>query len=145
MPQAFGAESLGTSLHGRPYLTGSPDECAGALPDAARGGRPRWRERVPSTATLAVLLARLDGSITLIAMRGIFGGIHLDPLALKKLRPLRMILGYLISSVLIVSLGRRDECLRPGQGLQSRPHLRDHRLPGGRRGLADARQALSLR
>ena len=59
-------------------------------------------------ATLAVLLATLDGSITIIAMPDIFRGIHLDPLVpANSFYLLWMILGYLVvTSVLIVSLGR---------------------------------------
>jgi MFS family permease len=59
-------------------------------------------------ATLAVLLATLDGSITIIAMPDIFRGIHLDPLVpSNSFYLLWMILGYLVvTSVLIVSLGR---------------------------------------
>jgi EmrB/QacA subfamily drug resistance transporter len=61
-----------------------------------------------SNVTLAVLLATLDASITLIAMPDIFRGIGLDPLvASNSFYLLWMILGYLVvSSVLIVSLGR---------------------------------------
>ena len=61
-----------------------------------------------SNTTLAVLLATLDASITLIAMPDIFRGIHLDPLIpANSFYLLWMILGYLVvSSVLIVSLGR---------------------------------------
>ena len=61
-----------------------------------------------SNTTLAVLLATLDASITLIAMPDIFRGIHLDPLVpSNSFYLLWMILGYLVvSSVLIVSLGR---------------------------------------
>src|SRR3954463_15832337 len=61
-----------------------------------------------SNATLAVLLATLDASITIIAMPDIFRGIQLDPLApANSFYLLWMILGYLVvSSVLIVSLGR---------------------------------------
>src|ERR1700736_2755662 len=59
-------------------------------------------------ATLAVLLATLDGSITIIAMPDIFRGIPLDPLVpANSFYLLWMILGYLVvTSVLIVSLGR---------------------------------------
>ena len=59
-------------------------------------------------ATLAVLLATLDGSITIIAMPDIFRGIHLDPLVPgNSFYLMWMILGYLVvTSVLIVSLGR---------------------------------------
>jgi MFS family permease len=61
-----------------------------------------------SNTTLAVLLATLDLSITLIAMPDIFRGIHLDPLvSSNSFYLLWMILGYMIvGSVLIVSLGR---------------------------------------
>jgi hypothetical protein len=40
-----------------------------------------------SNTTLAVLLATLDLSITLIAMPDIFRGIHLDPLAPAQAAP----------------------------------------------------------
>jgi MFS family permease len=61
-----------------------------------------------SNTTLAVLLATLDASITLIAMPDIFRGIKLDPLVPgNTFYLLWMVLGYLVvSSVLIVSLGR---------------------------------------
>ncbi len=61
-----------------------------------------------SNTTLAVLLATLDGSITIIAMPDIFRGIQLNPLQSgNSFYLLWMVLGYLIvSSVLIVSLGR---------------------------------------
>ncbi len=61
-----------------------------------------------SNVTLGVLLATLDGSITLIAMPAIFRGIHLDPLVpANSFYLLWMILGFLVvTSVLIVSLGR---------------------------------------
>jgi MFS family permease len=61
-----------------------------------------------SNTTLAVLLATLDGSITIIAMPDIFRGIHLNPLQPgNSFYLLWMVLGYLIvSSVLVVSLGR---------------------------------------
>jgi MFS family permease len=61
-----------------------------------------------SNTTLAVLLATLDGSITIIAMPAIFRGIKLNPLQSgNSFYLLWMVLGYLIvSSVLIVSLGR---------------------------------------
>ncbi len=61
-----------------------------------------------SNTTLAVLLATIDGSITLIAMPDIFRGIHLDPLQPgNSFYLLWMILGFLVvTSVLVVSLGR---------------------------------------
>jgi MFS family permease len=71
-----------------------------------RGDRYKWVAL--SNVTLGVLLATLDGSITLIAMPDIFRGIHLDPLvAANSFYLLWMILGFLVvTSVLIVSLGR---------------------------------------
>jgi MFS family permease len=68
----------------------------------------RYKWIALSNTTLAVLLATLDASITLIAMPDIFRGIHLDPLIpSNSFYLLWMILGYLVvSSVLIVSLGR---------------------------------------
>src|SRR5580700_8703644 len=77
---------------------------AGAVPD--RSDRYKWIAL--SNVTLGVLLATLDGSITLIAMPDIFRGIHLDPLVpANSFYLLWMILGFLVvTSVLIVSLGR---------------------------------------
>jgi EmrB/QacA subfamily drug resistance transporter len=68
----------------------------------------RYKWLALSNTTLAVLLATLDASITLIAMPDIFRGIHLDPLVpSNSFYLLWMILGYLVvTSVLIVSLGR---------------------------------------
>ncbi len=69
---------------------------------------PNYKWIALSNTTLAVLLATLDASITLIAMPDIFRGIHLDPLVPgNSTYLLWMILGYMVvSSVLIVSLGR---------------------------------------
>jgi MFS family permease len=74
----------------------------------ASSGSDRYKWIALSNATLAVLLATLDGSITIIAMPAIFRGIHLDPLApANSFYLLWMILGFLIvTSVLVVSLGR---------------------------------------
>ena len=71
-----------------------------------RGDSYKWIAL--SNTTLAVLLATLDGSITIIAMPDIFRGIKLDPLVPgNSFYLLWMMLGYLIvTSVLIVSLGR---------------------------------------
>jgi len=68
----------------------------------------RYKWIALSNTTLAILLATLDASITLIAMPDIFRGIRLDPLVPGNSSYLLwMILGYLVvSSVLIVSLGR---------------------------------------
>jgi MFS family permease len=76
----------------------------------AAGSTPsdRYKWIALSNTTLAILLATLDASITLIAMPDIFRGIHLDPLLpSNSFYLLWMILGYLVvTSVLIVSLGR---------------------------------------
>jgi MFS family permease len=68
----------------------------------------RYKWIALSNTTLAILLATLDVSITIIAMPAIFRGIHLDPLVpANSFYLLWMILGYIIvGSVLIVSLGR---------------------------------------
>src|SRR6478736_664016 len=78
----------------------------GGASAAAKPDRYKWIAL--SNTTLAVLLATLDASITLIAMPAIFRGIHLDPLVPgNSFYLLWMIFGFLIvTSVLIVSLGR---------------------------------------
>jgi MFS family permease len=75
---------------------------------APRAADDRYKWIALSNTTLGVLLATLDGSITLIAMPAIFRGIHLDPLKpANSFYLLWMILGFLVvTSVLIVSLGR---------------------------------------
>lgn len=72
------------------------------------GSSDRYKWIALTNATLAVLLATLDGSITIIAMPDIFRGIKLDPLIpSNSFYLLWMIFGYLVvTSVLIVSLGR---------------------------------------
>jgi MFS family permease len=72
------------------------------------GGGDGYKWIALSNVTLAVLLATLDVSITIIAMPDIFRGIHLNPLVpSNSFYLLWMILGYMIvGSVLIVSLGR---------------------------------------
>ena len=73
-----------------------------------RCNNDRYKWIALSNTTLAVLLATLDASITLIAMPDIFRGIQLDPLVpANSFYLLWMILGYLVvTSVLVVSLGR---------------------------------------
>jgi hypothetical protein len=68
---------------------------------APRGSRhadvDRYKWVALSNTTLAVLLATLDASITLIAMPDIFRGIKLDPLVPgNSLYLLWMVLGYLV-------------------------------------------------
>src|SRR3954462_13080626 len=77
----------------------------------------RYKWIALSNATLAVLLATLDGSITIIAMPDIFRGIELDPLVpSNSFYLLWMILGYLVvTSVLIVSLGRLGDMVGRGR------------------------------
>ena len=92
---------------------GQPPTPGGATVDrvTASGPDPRgenYKWFALSNCTLAVLLATLDGSITLIAMPDIFKGIHLNPLVpANSFYLLWMILGFLVvTSVLVVSLGR---------------------------------------
>jgi MFS family permease len=99
-------------LYDRPVANAHAMRLAGN----GNGARGNLRAQLPdnykwvalSNTTLAVLLATLDASITLIAMPDIFRGIKLDPLvAGNSFYLLWMVLGYLVvSSVLIVSLGR---------------------------------------
>lgn len=84
---------------------------ANLIGDRARIGLPlpaHYKWIALSNTTLAILLATLDGSITIIAMPSIFRGIRLNPLSSgSSFYPLWMVLGYLIvTSVLVVSLGR---------------------------------------
>jgi len=81
---------------------------AAAADDGHRHRAEHYKWVALSNTTVGILLATIDGSITLIAMPDIFRGIKLDPL-----RPgnsfylLWMILGFLVvTSVLVVSLGR---------------------------------------
>jgi MFS family permease len=99
-----------------PPPTASPSNGDPRTATAPNGGPPSQTPHAPdrykwialSNVTLGVLLATLDGSITLIAMPDIFRGIHLDPLVpANSFYLLWMILGFLVvTSVLIVSLGR---------------------------------------
>ena len=77
------------------------------------GVSDRYKWIALSNTTLAVLLATLDGSITIVALPDIFRGIHLDPLQpSNSFYLLWMILGYLIvGSVLIVALGRLGDMM----------------------------------
>jgi MFS family permease len=69
---------------------------------------PNYKWTALFICTLGVLMATIDGSITLIALPDIFRGIGIDPLeAGNTFYLLWMILGFLIvTSVLVVSLGR---------------------------------------
>jgi MFS family permease len=108
------------NYHHRRILSAVPSAAAGAArviglrlsptpsPQTGPSHASRYKWIALSNTTLAVLLATLDASITLIAMPDIFRGIKLDPLVpANSFYLLWMILGYLVvSSVLIVSLGR---------------------------------------
>jgi MFS family permease len=80
----------------------------GAVGTSSAQPSDRYKWIALSNTTLAILLATLDASITIIAMPSIFRGIKLDPLVPgNSFYLLWMVLGYLVvSSVLIVSLGR---------------------------------------
>ena len=68
----------------------------------------RYRWVALANTTAAVFMSALDGSIVIIALPAIFGGIHLDPLAPGNVGYLRwMLMGYrLVQAVLVVTLGR---------------------------------------
>jgi EmrB/QacA subfamily drug resistance transporter len=68
----------------------------------------RYRWVALANTTAAVFMSALDGSIVLIALPAIFGGIHLDPLDPRNIGYLLwMIMGYrLVQAVLVVSVGR---------------------------------------
>ncbi|SHE66691.1 Predicted arabinose efflux permease, MFS family [Ferrithrix thermotolerans DSM 19514] len=76
--------------------------------EGAREGDSSYKWIALSNTTLGVLMATIDGSITLIALPDIFKGIGLDPLGPgNSFYLLWMILGFLVvTSVLVVSLGR---------------------------------------
>ncbi len=89
-------------------VTAGPNGSSSTNGDGGAGVSDNYKWVALSNTTLAVLLATLDASITLIAMPDIFRGIKLDPLVPgNSFYLLWMVLGYLVvSSVLIVSLGR---------------------------------------
>jgi MFS family permease len=69
---------------------------------------PGYKWTALSVCTLGMLMATIDGSITLISLPDIFRGIGIDPLEPgNSFYLLWMILGFLVvTSVLVVSLGR---------------------------------------
>jgi MFS family permease len=87
-------QQLGTTRAGR-FAAGEP------IPDGYK-----WTALFIST--LGMLMATIDGSITLISLPDIFRGIGIDPLQPgNSFYLLWMILGFLVvTSVLVVSLGR---------------------------------------
>src|ERR1035437_5221529 len=85
----------------------------------SRVGRPGTDTPIPDNykwvalfiSTLGMLMATIDGSITLIALPDIFRGIGIDPLeAGNSFYLLWMILGFLVvTSVLVTTLGRMGD------------------------------------
>ena len=73
-------------------------------------------------STLGMLMATIDGSITLIALPDIFRGIGIDPLeAGNSFYLLWMILGFLVVTSVLVTQPRPDgRHLRPGPHVQPR-------------------------
>src|SRR5580704_17368094 len=103
------AATASTSNSGPRTTDGDPPPTNGSpVTDHGPPAGDRYKWIALSNVTLGVLLATLDGSITLIAMPDIFRGIHLNPLVpANSVYLLWMILGFLVvTSVLIVSLGR---------------------------------------
>jgi MFS family permease len=109
-PEPPSPSSAANRSHGGASNGGQPNsgETNGRPPTPSPPAPDRYKWIALSNVTLGVLLATLDGSITLIAMPDIFRGIHLDPLVpANSFYLLWMILGFLVvTSVLIVSLGR---------------------------------------
>jgi MFS family permease len=93
------AKSSGQALRGR-----GAGAALSAVPDSYK-----WTALFIST--LGMLMATIDGSITLIALPDIFRGIGIDPLqAGNSFYLLWMILGFLVvTSVLVTSLGRMGD------------------------------------
>ena len=94
-----------------------------------------------SNTTLGMLIATINSSIILIALPDIFRGIHMDPLQPGNTSYLLwLILGFLVvMAVLLVSLGRLGDILRPRADVQ--PRLRGlHRLLDPALADLDARQ-----
>jgi MFS family permease len=73
-----------------------------------RSANDRYKWVALANTTAAVFMSQLDGSIVIIALPAIFGGIHLDPLAPGNVSYLLwMIMGYrLVQAVLVVTVGR---------------------------------------
>ena len=69
---------------------------------------PNYKWIALFVSTLGVLMATIDGSITLIALPDIFRGVGIDPLVSgNTFYLLWMILGFLVvTSVLVVTFGR---------------------------------------
>ncbi len=88
----------------RPAWRSGAVSASGAIPDGYK-----WTALFIST--LGMLMATIDGSITLIALPDIFRGIGIDPLqAGNSFYLLWMILGFLVvTSVLVTSLGRMGD------------------------------------
>jgi MFS family permease len=86
----------------------SSSAAAGTLRAGGSPADDRYKWTALFNVTLGVLMATIDGSITLIAMPDIFRGIHLDPLQPgNSFYLLWMLLGFLVTtSVLVVNFGR---------------------------------------
>jgi MFS family permease len=84
----------------------SPDPTESAVDSPLVTSSYKWQALFIST--LGMLMATIDGSITLIALPDVFRGIGLDPLAPgNSFYLLWMILGFLVvTSVLVTTLGR---------------------------------------
>ncbi len=87
------------------------DVRAAAMTDTSTPPGPGYKWVALFIATLGMLMATIDGSITLIAMPNIFRGIGLDPLEPgNSFYLLWMILGFLVvTSVLVTTLGRMGD------------------------------------
>jgi MFS family permease len=75
---------------------------------ASAAGPDRYKWVALSNTTLGMIMAAINGSITLIALPNIFDGIHLDPLLPSSSGYLLwMLMGFMVvTAVLVVTLGR---------------------------------------
>ncbi len=95
-------------------LTGPPMQTtSGTIGHGGRGAlvSPNYKWVALLISTLGMLMASIDGTITLIALPDIFRGIGIDPLqAGNSFFLLWMILGFLVvTSVLVTTLGRMGD------------------------------------
>jgi MFS family permease len=94
------------SIVTRPAISPRGPDIAGT--DISSSVSPNYKWVALFISTLGMLMATIDGSITLISLPDIFRGINIDPLqAGNSFYLLWMILGFLVvTSILVTTLGR---------------------------------------
>ncbi len=93
---------------------------------------PAYKWVALTNTTLGILMATINGSITIISLPAIFRGIHLDPLGPGNVSYLLWILmGYLlVTAVLVVSVGRMGDIYGRDKMHGSVRDIRDFPLGG---------------